>query len=140
MLSAVRDWLRARARKKSLGERGEDAAARFLKRLRYHVLGRQVQTKSGEIDIVAVDRRTVVFVEVKTRHSTDAGHPTEAVDDNKQARLTRAALSYLKANGLLEYACRFDVVAVIWSDETSQPAIEHYRNAFPAAGPRQLFG
>jgi putative endonuclease len=140
MLATVRDWLRARTRKKSLGERGEDAAARFLKRLGFHILGRQVQTKSGEIDLVAVDGRTVVFVEVKTRHSTDAGHPTEAVDEKKQARLTRAALAYLKANGLLEYSSRFDVVSVIWSDDSSPPAIEHYRDAFPAAGAGQFFG
>jgi putative endonuclease len=123
-----------------LGERGEDAAARFLKRLGFHILGRQVQTKSGEIDLVAVDGRTVVFVEVKTRHSTDAGHPTEAVDEKKQARLTRAALAYLKANGLLEYSSRFDVVSVIWSDDSSPPAIEHYRDAFPATGAGQFFG
>jgi putative endonuclease len=140
MLAAVRDWLRARTRKKSLGERGEDAAARFLKRQGYHILGQQVHTKGGEIDLVAVDGRTVVFVEVKTRHSTDAGHPADAVDDKKQARLTRAALAYLKANGLLEYPSRFDVVAVIWSDDASPPVVEHFRDAFPAVGAGQFFG
>jgi putative endonuclease len=139
MFTAFRDWLRKRTPAKSLGERGEDAAAKFFGRLGYHILGRQVQTKSGEIDIVAVDNRTVVFAEVKTRHSTDAGHPTEAVDESKQARLTRAALAYLKANGLLNCATRFDVVAVIWSDDSSPPAIEHYRDAFPAAGAGQFF-
>jgi putative endonuclease len=140
MFSALRDWLRARFRTKSFGERGEEAAARFLKRQGYHILGRQVHTKGGEIDLVAVEGRTVVFIEVKTRRSTDAGHPADAVDPNKQRRLTGAALAYLKANGLLEYASRFDVVAVMWCGESSTPSIEHYRDAFPAVGAGQFFG
>src|SRR5688500_13345374 len=138
MIAVIRDWLFARTRKKSLGERGEDAAARFLKRRGYKILGRQVDTRHGEVDIIAVDHRTVVFVEVKTRHSTDAGHPTEAIDQEKQTRLTRAALAYLKANGLLNYSSRFDVVAITWSHDSRSPKIEHYVDAFPAAGVGQF--
>jgi putative endonuclease len=124
---------------KSLGERGEDAAAHFLKRRGYRILARRLDSPLGELDIVAVDGRTVVFVEVKTRQSTDAGHPAEAVDDNKQQRMTRAALAYLKANGLLEYSARFDVVAITWPADLRRPVIEHYKNAFPAAGRGQLY-
>jgi putative endonuclease len=131
--------LARRFREKRLGERGEDVAARFLKRRGFKILGRQVDTRQGEVDIIAVDGRTVVFVEVKTRHSTDAGHPTEAIDEAKQARLTRAALAYLKANGLMNYAARFDVVAITWPKEARQPAIEHYQDAFPAVGAGQFF-
>lgn len=124
---------------KSLGERGEDFAARYLKRLGYHIVGRQVDLRVGELDIVAVDGRTVVFVEVKTRTSTAAGSPAEAVDDERQLRMTRAALAYLKSHGLLEYPARFDVLALIWPDGARSPSVEHIQNAFPAAGRGQFF-
>jgi putative endonuclease len=62
----LRSWIAARRRPKSLGERGELAAARFLKRLGYHILARHLDLPLGELDIIAVDGRTVVFVEVKT--------------------------------------------------------------------------
>src|SRR5688572_21335059 len=80
----------------SLGRRGENAAARFLQRLGYTIVARAARDAIGELDIVAVDGRTVVFVEVKTRASHDTGHPAEAVDEDKQRRLTRLALAYLK--------------------------------------------
>jgi putative endonuclease len=135
----LRAWLTQLRHRKSLGERGEAAAARYLKRKRYRILARHVDQPLGEIDIVAVDGRTIVFVEVKTRKSSDAGHPTEAVDDLKQRRLTQAALTYLKAHGLLQYSSRFDVVAVTWPENSRQPAIEHFPNAFAAAGTGQFF-
>jgi putative endonuclease len=124
---------------KSLGQRGEDAAARFLKRQGYHILARHVDSPLGELDLIAVDGRTIVFVEVKTRRSTDAGHPTEAIDEHKQHRMTRAALAYLKAQGLLNYAARFDVVAIIWPTESRRPKIEHYKSAFEPPGRGQLY-
>ena len=88
---------------------------------------------------VAVDGRTVVFVEVKTRHSTDAGHPADAVDADKQRRLTRLALAYLKRHDLLEHSARFDVLAVTWPDSRRKPTIDHYKNAFEAVGRGQMF-
>ena len=109
----LKTWLAKWFPPKSLGQRGEDFAARYLKRLGYHIVGRQVDLRVGELDIVAVDGRTVVFVEVKTRTSTAAGSPAEAVDDERQLRMTRAALAYLKSHGLLEYPARFDVLALI---------------------------
>jgi putative endonuclease len=124
---------------KSLGERGEDFAARFLKRLGYHVVARHVDMRVGELDIVAVDGRTVVFVEVKTRSSDAAGSPLEAIDNLRQQRMTRAALAYLKSNGLLEYSARFDVVALTWPEGTRRPTVEHIRDAFPAVGRGQFF-
>lgn len=123
----------------SLGKRGENFAVRYLKRLGYHVLGRQVDLRVGELDIVAVDGRTVVFVEVKTRTSDAAGTPAESVDQLRQERMTRAALAYLKAHGLLEYAARFDVIALTWPDGARTPTIEHIRDAFPAIGRGQFF-
>lgn len=125
---------------KSLGQRGEAAAARFLKKKGYILVARSDRMRLGEIDLVAVDGRTVVFVEVKTRRSHDSGHPAEAVDEDKQRRLTRLALTYLKRHNLLEYPARFDVVAVTWADDRREPVIEHFPNAFEAVGQWQLFG
>jgi putative endonuclease len=93
----------------------------------------------GELDIVAVDGRTVVFVEVKTRRSADAGHPAEAIDDLKERRMTQAALAYLKTHRLLEHSSRFDVVAVTWPAGSKRPTIEHIIDAFPAVGRGQFF-
>src|SRR4051812_49886005 len=126
----IREWFAQRFRKKSLGERGEDAAANFLKRQGFRILARGVDSRLGELDIIAVDGRTIVFVEVKTRSSNDAGHPTEAIDQFKRRRMTQAALGYLKANRLLEYSARFDVVAITWPADTRRPNIEHFKNAF----------
>jgi putative endonuclease len=139
--SKLRAWLAARFRAKStsFGQCGEDAAARYLKRQGFRILERGHDSPLGEIDIIAVDGRTVVFVEVKTRASNDAGHPTEAIDDLKQRRMTHAALAYLKSKRLLESAARFDVVAVTWPAHSRRPQIEHYRNAFLATGTQQFY-
>ena len=93
----------------------------------------------GELDLVAIDGRTVVFIEVKTRTSHVAGHPAEAVGPQKQKRLTRLALAYLKRHELLECSSRFDVLAITWPDGTRKPKIEHFKNAFEAVGRGQMF-
>lgn len=135
LTSQFRQWLRPR----SLGERGEAAAARFLKRKGYTMVARAARDKSGEIDIVAVDRRVVVFVEVKTRDSHIAGHPADAVDEEKQRRLTRLALRYLKRHDLLEQRWRLDIVAVTWPAGERRPTIEHFPGAFEPVGEGQMF-
>jgi putative endonuclease len=132
-------WVRWRT-PKSLGARGEDAAARHLRKKGYTIVARSDRSRLGEIDLVAVDKnRVIVFVEVKTRHSHDTGHPADAVDDDKQRRLTRLALAYLKRHQLLESPARFDVVAVTWPDAQRKPHIEHFEHAFGAVGNWQLF-
>jgi putative endonuclease len=135
----LRAWFAERFRTKPLGQRGEDAAATFLKRKGYAILARHLDSPLGELDIVAVDGRTIVFVEVKTRSSSAAGHPSEAIDERKQQRMTRAALAYLKAQRLLEYSARFDVVAITWPEDARRPSIEHYENAFAPVGFGQFY-
>jgi putative endonuclease len=135
----VRVWFARRFSEKSLGERGEDAAAKFLKRHGYHILARSLDSPLGELDIVAVDGRTVVFVEVKTRSSDEAGLPSDAIDQRKEQRMTQSALAYLKSNRLLSYSARFDVVAITWPDGARHPNIEHYKNAFSPVGTGQFF-
>jgi putative endonuclease len=123
-----------------LGERGESAAARYLWWRGYTIVERNCRSTLGEIDLVAVRQRTIVFVEVKSRSSHQAGHPLEAVTPQKQRRLTRAALAYLRRNDLLECAARFDVIAVTWPPGALRPQIVHVPGAFESAERWQMFG
>jgi putative endonuclease len=136
---ALSRWLRRLFPEKTLGRRGEEAAARFLRRRGYKMLAAGNRLRPGELDLVMADGRTVVFIEVKTRQSQDAGHPSEAVDTVKQKRLTRLAVTFLKRHGLLEYPARFDVVAITWPAGRGRPIIDHIQNAFEAAGEGGLY-
>jgi putative endonuclease len=134
----ISGWLRALLGQGPLGRRGERAAARYLKRRGYKILARGDRLAPGELDLVALDRDTVVFVEVKTRRSADDGHPAEAVTPAKQRQLTRLAVTFLKRHGLLEHRARFDVIAVTWP-EGRRPKIEHFPNAFDAVGQDEFY-
>jgi putative endonuclease len=119
-----------------LGDRGERAAARHLKRQGMRVLLRGYRTKQGEIDLIARDGETLVFVEVKARRQ---GVPAEAVTPEKERRLTLTALQFLRRYNLLEERSRFDIVAIVWPDDRTPPRIEHFKNAFDAVGRWQMF-
>jgi putative endonuclease len=119
-----------------LGDRGERAAARFLRRRGLRVLLRGYRARSGEIDLIAREGDTLVFVEVKARRQ---GVPAEAVTAEKQRRITLAALHFLRKHDLLDVRSRFDVVAIVWPDERGEPQIEHFPNAFEAVGRGQMF-
>ena len=119
-----------------LGDRGERAAARFLRRRGMRVLTRGYRTRSGEIDLIARDGETLVFVEVKSRQW---GVPAEAVDLGKQRRITNAAMQFLRKHRLLDVRCRFDIVAIVWPDGRGEPSIDHIADAFPAVGRGQMF-
>lgn len=126
--------------KDQLGLAGEKAAAKFLKRLGYKIIGHSHRQRLGEIDLIAVDGNCVVFVEVKTWRSDHSADPSEAVDRHKQQKLTRAALIYLKQKRLLDNPARFDVVSIVWPDEPfTKPRIRHFINAFDAHGVGQFF-
>lgn len=122
-----------------LGDAGERQAAKFLKRQGYRIITRRFRFGRGDIDLVARDGETIVFVEVKTRRSSDRGTPEEAVDQFKQKQLTKLALAFLKRYNLLERAARFDVVSIVWPDDRKPPTITHFRNAFPPVGRGQMF-
>jgi putative endonuclease len=137
--TAIISWWEAFWRPKPLGYRGERAAEKFLKRHGYKIVARGLRLRGGELDLIAADGRTVVFIEVKTRRTQRFGHPAEAVDFRKQWKLTRAALIFLKRHGLLEHRCRFDVVAVNWPHGVKRPKIQHIQNAFEAKAPEGMF-
>ena len=119
-----------------LGNRGEREAARYLKHHGFKVVRRGYRTDHGEIDLVAIEGNVIVFVEIKTRRQ---GTPAEAVTQEKQRRLTLAALHFLRNHKLLEQRSRFDVVSIIWPDLDQKPQIDHFRDAFEAVGRGQMF-
>jgi putative endonuclease len=122
-----------------LGNRGESAAEQYLIAQGFRILRRGLRTRRGELDLVALDGRQLVFVEVKTRLDHLAGHPAEAVGLDKQRKLTQLALEFLKKHGLLEHSARFDVVAITWPKNQAEPTVEHFRNAFEPPGRFQMF-
>ena len=111
-----------------LGADGERAAEKFLRRQRYTIVERNYRCPSGEVDLIALDRSSVVFVEVKTRTQPGYGSPLEAVDRRKQRQIQRAAQHYLVAKRLHDRDARFDVVGVWW--EQGQLRCELVKNAF----------
>lgn len=116
---------------KSLGSQGESLAVAYLERQRYRIVERNFRCRGGEIDIVARDGKTIVFVEVKTRKDTQYGPPQLAVTPFKQRQISRAALTWLAKNRQLEACARFDVISIMFSGEQSR--IEHIPNAFDLA-------
>ena len=129
----------ARDSRKRLGNAGEECAAQFLEKQGYQILDRQARWRFGEIDLIALHVQIVVFVEVKTRSSLAAGHPTESITKAKQNRITRSALRFLKRRRWLNRAARFDVVSIIWPANGGEPLIQHYLNAFEPTGFGQFY-
>jgi putative endonuclease len=114
-----------------VGRTGEDLAFKLLKKKGYHILERNYKSPLGEIDIIAREGKTLVFVEVKTRSTSDFGTAKWAVGPRKQRKVSMVALDYLKQRSLLEHPARFDVVAIDLDQE--QEKIELFRNAFDLA-------
>ena len=125
--------------KRWLGQRSERAAARFLRRLGYRVLAVNVADALGEMDILALDRDTLVVVEVRSTSTADPGRAAESVDIHKQRKLTAAALRFLSRRRLLGINLRFDVIAISWPPEQREPTVVHYAHAFEATGRFQMF-
>lgn len=111
-----------------LGSWGEEQAAVFLRRRGMKVVARNLRTPVGEIDIIARDRRFLIFVEVKTRRSAACGAPAEAVGPVKQRQIIRTAQWYLLQNRHDKLQPRFDVVSVFAG--SAPPRIEHIEDAF----------
>ena len=115
--------------RQTTGRTGETLARRELERRGYEILETGFRTHYGEIDIVARDGDTLVFVEVRTRRGAECGSAAESVTRAKQWRVSRAASAYLVANAGFEGPCRFDVVAIDF-DDVGPPQIEVFVNAF----------
>ena len=110
---------------------GERAAKAYLEAKGYKILYENYATPLGEIDLIAREGETLVFVEVKTRSSEEYGPPTVSVTRGKRQQIIKTAELYLLKARLKDVACRFDVVAVTFPREDEAPWIELIRNAFP---------
>ena len=121
------------------GAKSEDLAAWYLKQNGYKILEQNYRNRMGEIDIIAREKKTIVFVEVKSRRSIRFGNPKLAVTPKKQRKISMVALHYLKSTRQTTAKARFDVVAIIWPDGRGKPDITHYRNAFEPIGTGQMF-
>lgn len=120
------------------GSRSKKAASRFLRSLGFRLLEHNFICEIGEIDIVALDADTLVFVEVRSTESGNSLTPAQSVDLKKQNRLTRLALYYSQKRRLLDRPARFDVLAISWPAGQPEPTITHYPNAFEAVGRFQI--
>ena len=112
-----------------LGKWGERAACQFLRRQGYRIIKTSYRTPLGEIDIIAQDKETIAFIEVKTRRSDDYGSPQASVTKGKQHQIGKVASLYLKRNGL-EAQCRFDVVSILANSERKAAKVELIKDAF----------
>ena len=117
--------------KQKFGQEGEALAARHLKKNGYRIIEKNYRTKLGEIDIIAKDKDTLVFVEVKSRRSRQFGNPKAAVTPRKQRKISMVALHYLKSTHRTNVSARFDVAAVTITHD--KPQIEIIKNAFDLA-------
>ncbi len=115
--------------RRNLGALGEKLAAKHLREKGYTIIEQNYRCRLGEIDIIAQDGTTLVFVEVKTRTSTTFGTPAMAVTPKKQQQISRAAQQYLASHDLFDSAARFDVVAVFLPPNGASE-IEIVPNAF----------
>jgi putative endonuclease len=102
-----------RREKKELGKKGEEVALRFLKKKGYRIIEKNYVCKMGEMDIIAREKDTLAFIEVKTRTSMRFGPPQLAVNPSKQRQLSKVALNYLNETRLNDVKARFDVVAIL---------------------------
>lgn len=130
MLGRFLNWVMEKPPRDTLGDRGENVAARFLRNKGYKIILRNFRCVLGEIDIVARDRGTLVFVEVKTRADEDPT-PEQQVHPGKQHQLTKVARFYLSRYGTPQPPARFDVVGIVWP-EGEDPQIRHTIGAFAA--------
>jgi putative endonuclease len=106
--------------RRSRGAEGERAAVKFLERRGYRIVASNYRSKLGEIDLIADDKGTLVFIEVKYRASDAFGGPAEAITSAKQARLARLAQHYLVTRRLGNRPCRFDAVLITGEDRGTQ--------------------
>ena len=128
LIAGASAWIAELRAQLPLGRRGERAAEKYLRRSGYRIVARNFRAAGAEIDLVAMDGDVLVFVEVKTRRSREAGAPEEAVDERKQKQIRRAAEIFATRYRADDVTMRFDIIAVDASGKRLE--IELLRNAF----------
>ena len=117
--------------KKEIGLKGEADALLFLKKNGYRILEKNYRCNLGEVDIIALKKRVLVFVEVKVRSTDKFGSPEYAISKRKRRQIIRTAETYLFRNNINDVDCRFDVVAINYNvDNSLSPEFKLLENAF----------
>jgi putative endonuclease len=114
----------------NIAKLGETFAAEHLKASGYQILAQNYRFQRGEIDLIALQDKRIVFVEVKTRRSLKFGLPQSAVTEQKQRQISKIALAYLQTENLLDAPCRFDVIAIYLTPQFELLRLEQIENAF----------
>ncbi len=117
-----------RMNRKAMGDQGEKTAAEYLEKKGYTIRDRNFRYGRYEVDLIARDGDTLVFVEVKATSSIEYGYPEEKVDITKQKKISLAAQAYIEQNKLDNMDCRFDVISMI--QDSGENQIEHIEDAF----------
>lgn len=120
------------------GRRAERFAAKYLRRQGYRILGRNVDDRLGEIDLLALDGQTIVVVEVRSSETKTFDELAATVNREKQRRLTDATLRFVQRRELWSVGVRFDVIALRWPAGAREPEVRHYRHAFQSVGKYQF--
>jgi putative endonuclease len=115
----------------TLGKKGEEYAAKILEASGYKILEKNHKTPLGEIDIIAYDKKTLVFIEVKMRRSLNKGHPLEAVTEKKQKQIIKNSMFFLNEMNWHDKDIRFDVISIITPGiSKGKTEVEIIKNAF----------
>jgi putative endonuclease len=122
--------------RRNLGQQGESEAEQFLRAKGYAIVAKNFRSRIGEIDLVAVHRQTIVFVEVRSLSGDEFGDPLATVTPRKQRQIAKTALLYLSRHKLHDRAARFDVIGIQWSAEKdAPPRLTHIQDAFDLPSP-----
>lgn len=120
------------------GRRSERFAARYLRKQGCRILGRNVDDRVGEVDLLALDGQTIVVVEVRSSETKSFDDLARTVNLDKQRRLTDATLRFVQRRKLWNVGIRFDVIAMRWPPGAREPEVRHYRHAFQSVGKYQF--
>ena len=112
--------------KDNIGFKGEEIACNYIEKNEYQIIARNFMCNQGEIDIVARDKKELVFIEVKTRTNTKFGNPVDAVDKNKKKHIWNATKFYLYKNNLENEFIRFDIIEIYMYSKKYK--INHIKN------------
>jgi putative endonuclease len=118
--------------RKQVGNKGESLAEDYIKRKGYKIIQRNYRCRLGEIDIIAKDGDTIVFIEVRTKQNENFGSPQDSVTSTKINKISKTALSFIQEKNLSGFSYRFDFIAITFSQ--GKPNIEHIENAFMPNG------
>lgn len=113
-----------------IGKKGEDTAEKYLKKHGYRIIEKNYKSPSGEIDIIALDNGTIVFIEVKTRRNDEFGPPELSVNATKRQKIIKSAFHFLAAKRIKDIPCRFDIVAITESPDRKDKKINLIKDAF----------